>query len=130
MEKGIGINGLSTIFGEPENISDYYYEMDEIWGKKWIYPGAYFIISPNGDLDFFNIDGPRFKLSVKGAILEVGKPIDALATAFPNYKDAVINGRTVNFSLKVSSGEFTDEFLSIMFDPISKKVLWMRNGMP
>jgi len=104
--------------------------MDDLWVKKWEYPGAVFYILPDGQFDRFEINGPGFKLNVKGAILEVGKPIDAIAVAFPNYKSYIIDGKAIAFTFKTPDGELSDEFLEIDFDPIAKKILWMGNGMP
>lgn len=121
---------LSKTFGNPDKITDFFYEMDEMWVKKWEYPGAYFLILPDGELDRFRIKEPGFKLSVKGAILEVGKPVDALAGAFPNFNSYIINGRTVSFTFKTPDGELSDEFMGIRFDPKTRLVVEMYNGMP
>ncbi len=129
-KKGEKIDALSTIFGSPTRIVDFYYEMDDMWVKKWEYPGAVFYILPDGYFDAFEITGPGFKLNVKEAILEVGKPIDAIAVAFPNYKSYIIDGKAIAFTFKTPDGELSDEFLEIDFDPIAKKILWMGNGMP
>jgi len=124
------IQPLSTIFGNPKRIVDFYYEMDDLWVKKWEYPGAVFYILPDGYFDAFEITGPGFTLNVKGAILEVGKPIGALASAFPNYANYIIEGSHIGFTFKTPDGELVDEFLSIEFDLKTKNILWMRNGTP
>ncbi len=126
----LGQPPLSNTFGNPDKITDFFYEMDEMWVKKWEYPGVIFYILPDGQLDAFHFNGPGFKLSVKGVIIEVGKPVDALAGAFPNFNNYIINGRTVSFTFKTPDGELSDEFMGIRFDPKTRLVVEMYNGMP
>lgn len=121
---------LSNTFGNPTKITDFFYEMDEIWVKKWEYPGVIFYILPDGQLDAFHFKGPDFKLRVKGVILEVGKPVDALSSAFPDFANYIINGRTVSFTFKTPDGELSDEFMGIRFDPKTRLIVEMYNGMP
>lgn len=104
--------------------------MDDMWVKKWEYTGGVFYILPDGQLDAFHFNGPGFKLSVKGAILEVGKTVDALASAFPDFNKYIINGRTVSVTFKTPDGELSDEFMGIRFDPKTRLVVEMYNGMP
>lgn len=118
---------LTPIFGEPTRIDDFYYEMDDMWVKKWIYPGAYFLITTKR-FDIFNIKEPGFRLSLKGAILEV-EPVDALAGAFPDFNKYVRNNRYVPFTFLMPTGELSDEYITIQFDPITRKVTWMHSGM-
>jgi hypothetical protein len=128
--KQLNKTDLTPIFGRPTRITDYYAEMEDSWWKKWEYPGAYFLINPGKMLEFFNISGPGFKLNVKGAILEVGKPIDELAKAFPDFKSYIIENRTVSFAFQMANSELSDEFMGITFDSISRNITSMYNEMP
>ncbi|MEW5845384.1 MAG: hypothetical protein AB1777_03855 [Bacteroidota bacterium] len=121
---------LTPIFGAPTRITDFYAEMEDSWWKKWEYPGVYFLISPGKMLEYFHISGPGFKLNVKGAILEVGKPIDELAKAFPDFKNYIIENCAVSFAFQMANGELSDEFMGITFDPITRNITSMYNGMP
>lgn len=121
---------LTPIFGKPTRITDFYAEMEDSWWKKWEYPGAYFLIDPGKTLEFFHISGPGFKLNVKGAILEVGKPIDELAKAFPDFKNYIIDNCAIGFAFQMTNGELSDEFMEIQFDPITRNITSMFNGMP
>ncbi|MEW5845385.1 MAG: hypothetical protein AB1777_03860 [Bacteroidota bacterium] len=121
---------LTPIFGKPDRITDFYAEMESEWWKKWVYTGAIFYIIPNKKFDSFEISGPGFKLNVKGAILEVGKPIDELAKAFPDFKNYIIENCAVSFAFQMANGELSDEFMGITFDPITRNITSMYNGMP
>ncbi|MEY1640279.1 hypothetical protein [Tenuifilum osseticum] len=121
---------LTPIFGKPDRITDFYAEMESEWWKKWEYPGAKFYIIPNKMFDSFEIGGPGFKLNVKGTILEVGKPIDELAKAFPDFKNYIIKNRTVSFAFQMADGKLSDEFMGITFDPVTRNITSMYNGMP
>ena len=121
---------LTPIFGAPTRITDFYAEMESEWWKKWEYTGAIFYIIPNKKFDSFEIRGPGFKLNVKGAILEVGKPIDELAKAFPDFKNYINDNSHVGFLFQMANGELSDEFMGITFDPITRNITSMYNGMP
>jgi len=121
---------LTPIFGKPNRITDFYAEMESEWWKKWEYPGAIFYIIPNKKFDSFEIGGPGFKLNVKGSILEVGKPIDELAKAFPDFKNYINDNSHVGFLFQMANGELSDEFMGITFDPITRNITSMYNGMP
>ncbi|AOZ99718.1 hypothetical protein [Flavobacterium commune] len=72
-------------FGQPDSIEDYFFEIDNVMGKKYTYNNGLILYVTNNSLESFEITGKSYLFSPKN--IKVGDTISSLETKFPNsYK--------------------------------------------
>lgn len=91
-------------FGNPTGIEDYFFETNNVMGKKYIYNNGLVLYVVNNSLESFEITGNSYLFSPKK--IKVGDTISSLQTKFPNsYKSRN------NLVLKLNYSNWDDSFL-------------------
>ncbi len=78
-------NDISLIvntFGQPDSNEDYFFETDNVMGKKYIYNNGLVLYIANNSLESFEITGNSYSFTSNN--IKVGDNISSLQTNYPN----------------------------------------------
>jgi len=113
-------NHIISMFGTPTKVVDYLYMPQDLKCKIYSFSNTELIVSNNKIL-MFDINSSGFQLEIGDAKLEVGQPVSALTTEYPQYKTAILNS-TVAIQITTKTGLYAYESIYIDFNPVSKLV--------
>ncbi|MES3629964.1 MAG: hypothetical protein PPP56_07335 [Longimonas sp.] len=110
---GDSVNDLTSAFGDPENIRDYYLEMDKKTEVQYIYADGSEFRFIDDNLHSFKIASSNYVLSLGEAELQVGDSMTSVASSFPNSHSYMDNDAT---AMIIGLGAGDHDFLLVVFD--------------
>jgi hypothetical protein len=92
---GNDVSLVTQYFGLPDSEEDYYYEMQEVMSRKYIYNGILFYIV-NSKVDSFEITGSNYAFTSNN--IKVGDNISTIQSIYPlSYANKKSNGLMLPF---------------------------------